>query len=118
MHVLFLELSLSFITQLFMTIFSFHLYPTCWMTTLVNAIFKQKGIQKFATSYRPISLAQKGIQKSATSYRPITLTQLLDKLFDFVIAGRFTKWFKYQMMPRRCIRKRKVVQIMFSVYDV
>ena len=34
---------LSFITQLFMTIFSFHLYPTCWRTTLVNAIFKQNG---------------------------------------------------------------------------
>ena len=55
---------------------SSHTYPTKWRTTLVNEIFKNKGETNHSINYRPISLVA-----------------LLSKLFDFILANRFTKWF-------------------------
>ena len=47
-----------------------------WCLTVVAALFKNEGLAKFAQYYRPI-----------------TLVQLLYKWFDFVLLGRFKKWF-------------------------
>ena len=52
------------------------LYPKKWRTTIVSAIFKNKGS----------SLSQ-------LNYRPISLVQLLSKLFDFILLKRFRGWF-------------------------
>ena len=58
------------------TILKFHIFPTAWRMTVINEIFKNKGSRSWAKSYRPISLVQ-----------------LLAKLFDFILLGRFKKWF-------------------------
>ena len=59
------------------TILSCHLFPTQWRTTVINEIFKNKGLASLSKNYRGISLVQ-----------------LLAKLFDFIILERFKKWFK------------------------
>ena len=56
-------------------------YPSTWRTSVVAAIFKNKGsswIPKF--------------------YRPISLVVLLSKLFDFILLERFKNWF----VPNNC----------------
>lgn len=57
-------------------IFYCALYPTHWRTTIVSAIFKNKG--KYL---------------DPKNYRPISLVQMLSKLFDFILLNRFKKWF-------------------------
>jgi hypothetical protein len=52
------------------------IYPSQWRTTIVSAIFKNKG-----SSFLP------------KFYRPISLVHLLSKFFDFILLGRFIKWF-------------------------
>ncbi len=59
------------------TILSTHTYPTRWRNTVVNEIFKNKGSPDKAPNYRGISLVY-----------------YLSKLFDFILCGRFTKWFQ------------------------
>lgn len=61
---------------LFNIILSHAFFPVKWCLTVVAALFKNKGLAKFAQYYRPI-----------------TLVQLLYKWFDFVLLGRFKKWF-------------------------
>ena len=57
-------------------ILSSHSYPTRWRMTVVNEIFKHKGISSIAKNYRGISLVA-----------------LLSKIFDLIQCNRFTKWF-------------------------
>ena len=61
---------------IFNIILGTHFFPTKWRTTLVSELFKNKGSRNDATKYRPISLVQ-----------------LLAKLFDTILLGRFRKWF-------------------------
>ena len=58
------------------TILKFHIFPTAWRMTVISEIFKNKGLASWAKNYRGISLVQ-----------------LLAKLFDFILLGRFKKWF-------------------------
>ena len=51
-------------------------YPTKWRTTIVNAIFKNKGTRKLAQYFRGISIVY-----------------LMAKIFDFILLDRFTSWF-------------------------
>ena len=64
------------ILVMYNAIFSSHSYPSRWRNTVVNEIFKNKGISSVAKNYRGISLVV-----------------LLSKMFDFIMCGRFTKWF-------------------------
>ena len=64
------------IMLMYNAIFSSHSYPSRWRTTVVNEIFKNKGISSVAKNYRGISLVV-----------------LLSKMFDFIMCGRFSKWF-------------------------
>ena len=57
------------------------LYPAKWRTSIVAAIFKNKGSSLKAKFYRPISLVV-----------------LLSKLFDFILLKRFKNWF----IPHDC----------------
>ena len=59
------------------TILKFHVFPTTWRTTIVGEIFKNKGLRSQGKNYRGISLVQ-----------------LLAKLFDIILLGRFKRWFK------------------------
>ena len=69
--------SLLLVLQLmYNTILKCHIFPTSWRTTVVNEIFKQKGSPEGSKNYRAISLVH-----------------LLAKLFDFILLGRFKKWF-------------------------
>ena len=52
------------------------LYPTKWRTTIVNAIFKNKGTRKLAQYFRGISIVY-----------------LMAKIFDFILLDRFISWF-------------------------
>ena len=61
---------------LFNVIFQYALYPSKWCTTMISAIFKNKGSKSDATNYRPISLVD-----------------LLSKLLDFFLLKRFRNWF-------------------------
>ena len=54
----------------------FYVYPSTWRTT-VNAIFKNKGIQKLAKYYRGISIVYP-----------------MSKTFDIIMLNRFVAWFK------------------------
>ena len=72
-----LPMSLLLVLQLiYNTILKFHVFPTAWRTTVVNEIFKNKGLSTASKNYRGISLVQ-----------------LLAKLFDFIMLDRFKKWF-------------------------
>ena len=72
-----LPMSLLLVLQLiYNTILKCHIFPTSWRTTVVNEIFKQKGSPEGSKNYRAISLVH-----------------LLAKLFDFILLGRFKKWF-------------------------
>jgi hypothetical protein len=53
-----------------------HIYPTKWRTTIVNAVFKNKGTRKLAQYFRGISIVY-----------------LMAKIFDFILLDRFTSWF-------------------------
>ena len=64
------------IQVIFNVILGTHFFPTKWRTTLVSELFKNKGLPRDATKYRPISLVQ-----------------LLAKLFDSILLERFRKWF-------------------------
>ena len=57
------------------------IYPSKWRTSIVAAIFKNKGSPWIPTFYRPISSVV-----------------LLSKLFDFIILERFKNWF----IPHSC----------------
>ena len=54
-----------------------HVYPSNWRTTIVNAIFKNKGSRKCAQYYRGISIVY-----------------LMAKIFDIILLNRFKSWFK------------------------
>ena len=47
-----------------------------WRTTIMNAIFKNKGTRKLAEFYRGISIVY-----------------LMAKIFDIILLNRFKKWF-------------------------
>ena len=66
----------SILLLLFNAIFQCSLYPTNWRTSIVTAIFKNKGSSLLAKFYRPVSLVV-----------------LLSKLFDFILLKRFKSWF-------------------------
>ena len=53
------------------------LFPEHWRTSIIAAIFKNKGSSLLPTNYRPISLVQ-----------------MISKLFDFILLDRFKLWFK------------------------
>ena len=53
-----------------------HVYPTDWRTTIVNAIFKNKGSRKLAEFFRGISIVY-----------------MMSKIFDIVLLNRFKLWF-------------------------
>ena len=55
---------------------SYHLYPGVWRSTIVNAIFKNKGTRRLAEYYRGISIVY-----------------LMAKIFDIILLNRFKKWF-------------------------
>ena len=59
------------------SILKFHVYPTTWRTTIVNAIFKNKGVRTLAKYYRGISIVY-----------------LMSKIFDIIMLNRFVAWFK------------------------
>ena len=59
------------------SILRFHIYPSKWRTTIVNAIFKNKGTRKLAQYFRGISIVY-----------------LMAKVFDIVILNRFKRWFQ------------------------
>ena len=61
---------------LFNIILQCALYPTRWRTSMVAAIFKNKGSHLIAKFYRPVSIVV-----------------LLSKLFDFILLKRFQNWF-------------------------
>ena len=52
-------------------------YPEKWRNTVVNTLFKNKGVTWLPQYFRPISLVQ-----------------LLAKMFDFILLDRFRKWFQ------------------------
>ena len=54
-----------------------HIFPTAWIITLINAIFKNKGSRHLASFYRPVSLVH-----------------MLSKLLDVILLSRFKKWFQ------------------------
>ena len=58
------------------SILKYHLYPGVWRTTIVNAIFKNKGTRRLAEFYRGISIVY-----------------LMAKIFDIILLNRFKKWF-------------------------
>ena len=64
---------LSFI---FNFILMHRIFPTAWVTTLITAMFKNKGSRHHASFYRPVSLVH-----------------MLSKLLDFILLSRFKKWF-------------------------
>ena len=66
---------------LFNIILQCALYPTRWRTSMVAAIFKNKGSHL-----------------SAKFYRPVSLVVLLSELFDFILLKRFQNWF----LPHDC----------------
>ena len=53
-----------------------HIYPGDWRTTIVNAIFKNKGSRLLAAFYRGISIVY-----------------MMAKIFDIIFLNRFKKWF-------------------------
>ena len=53
-----------------------HVYPTNWRTTIVNAIFKNKGSRLLAMYYRGISIVY-----------------MMAKIFDILLLNRFKQWF-------------------------
>ena len=59
------------------SILKFHVYPGLWRTTIVNAIFKNKGSRKLAEFFRGISIVY-----------------LMAKIFDIILLNRFKQWFK------------------------
>ena len=61
---------------LFNIILSCSVIPVKWLYSIVIALFKNKGTRRFAKFFRPVSLVE-----------------MLSKLFDFVLLGRFQKWF-------------------------
>ena len=71
----------GFLFSILSIIFNFILlnrvFPTAWVTSLINAIFKTKGSRHLAVYFRPISLVH-----------------MLSKLQDFILLRRFKKWFK------------------------
>ena len=52
------------------------MFPTSWRISVINELFKNKGLPSISKNYRGISLVQ-----------------LLAKLFDFILLERFKKWF-------------------------
>ena len=60
---------------IFNAILKYGIFPTVWLYSLVIALFK------------------KGLRSLAKNFRPVSLVAMLSKLFDFVLLGRFKKWF-------------------------
>ena len=58
------------------TMLNCHMFPTSWRISVINELFKNKGLPSISKNYRGISLVQ-----------------LLAKLFDFILLERFKKWF-------------------------
>ena len=65
-----------FITMILNIIFVFHIYPTEWRKTIINAIYKLKGLRN-----------------DSANYRPVALVKMLEKIFDFILVKRFVNWF-------------------------
>ena len=72
-----MQVSYPIVVILFNTILSFAFFPTNWCTSVVAALFKNKGTPDISKYYRPV-----------------TLVELMYKWFDFVFLGRFKAWFK------------------------
>ena len=62
---------------IYSSILKYHVYPSLWRTTIVNAIFKNKGTRRLAEFYRGISIVY-----------------LMAKIFDIILLNRFKQWFK------------------------
>ena len=82
------------------------MFPVNWWLCVVIALFKNKGVRSIAKNFRPVSLVV-----------------MLSKLFDFIMLGRFKKWFTphdmntaYQngksccdhIFFMRCVRERMI----------
>ena len=92
-----LPLTILYAIQIiFNSILSARIYPTSWRITLVNEIFKNKGVTEEAVNYRGISLVA-----------------LLSKLFDFIMNNRFTSWFKPHDAQTAYQRKRASIDHVF-----
>ena len=65
------------LVMVFSMILQFSHYPEKWRNTVVNTLFKNKGVTWLPKYFRPISLVQ-----------------LLAKMFDFILLERFRKWFQ------------------------
>ena len=65
------------LVMIFNMILQFRHYPEKWRNTVVNTLFKNKGVTWLPKYFRPISLVQ-----------------LLAKMFDFILLDRFRKWFQ------------------------
>ena len=74
------------------------LYPTHWRTSVVSAIFKNKG--KYL---------------NPKNYRPISLVQMLSKLFDFILLNRFKHWFKPNDSQSAYQSKRNCAEHVFLI---
>ena len=62
---------------IFNIILSRCILPVKWLFCVVIPLFKNKGLRHVAKFFRPVSLVE-----------------MLSKLFDFILLGRFQKWFK------------------------
>ena len=69
-------LCIMLVFQVIYKILKYHLYPSVWRTTIVNAIFKNKGSRKLAECYRGISIVY-----------------LVAEIFDIILLNRFKNWF-------------------------
>ena len=65
------------LVMIFNMILQFKHYPNNWRNTIVNTLFKNKGVTWLPKYFRPISLVQ-----------------LIAKMFDFILLERFRKWFQ------------------------
>ena len=71
-HILF-----PILLAIFNVIMSCSVFPEIWWKATVAAIFKNKGLKRFASNYRPVALVF-----------------MLSKFFDFILLRRFMEWFK------------------------
>ena len=84
------------LVMIFNTILQLSYYPEAWRSTVVNALFKNKGLTWLPKYFRPISLVK-----------------LLAKMFDFVLLERFKKNGLSLMTANRLTSQVKVVLIMY-----
>ena len=71
------DVLLPILLIIFNSILQQSIFPSQWLYCIVVALFKNKGSRLLSKYFRPVSLVQ-----------------MLLKLFDFILLGRFKKWFK------------------------